>query len=85
MVKPLAFRSSIPSRRCMICRNEDMSSWISDSLKMTAKEGERKPSALLVHRELRSAFPDSAPRHENSTRRHLLEHDVNWSEWVEES
>lgn len=84
MVSPAAFRSSKSNRRCIICRNPPMSSWLAESLRMTIDSGERKPSASFVHGELRQAFPELAPAHENSTRRHLFDHEDVWRDWVEE-
>lgn len=85
MPEPKAFSSSKTRRKCFLCKNESASRWISDSLSMTRESGEPKPSAHFVHKELRLAFPDSSPAHENSTRRHLTEHDSVWGGWVEES
>ena len=83
MVKPAAFKPHKSNRRCLICKNPSMSSWLSESLRLTVDSGEKRPSAAFVHGELRQAFPEIAPAHENSTRRHLFDHDDVWREWVE--
>ena len=85
--KPVSFKFSDVAqlrRRCMICKDPDSSEWISESLRMTRESVEPMPSALFVHMELRLAFPDSSPAHENTTRRHLTDHDSVWRSWLEE-
>ena len=77
---PIVFKS--PSRRkCMICSDGEMSSWISECLKMTEESGQPKPSARFVHGELAEAFGERSPAHENSTRRHLKLHESRWDAW----
>ena len=85
--KPVSFKSSdaaIARRRCMICKDPDSSEWVSESLRLTRESGEPRPSALFIHKELRSAFPDVSPAHETTTRRHLNDHDLVWRSWLEE-
>ena len=85
--KPAPFKASDAAaarRRCMICKDPDSSGWITESLRLTRESGEPRPSVLFIHRELRSAFPDASPAHENTTRRHLTEHDLVWRRWLEE-
>lgn len=71
--------------RCTICSDQELSTWIRDSLKATKDAGAPKPAASTVHRGSLVAFGLRMPRHENSTRSHLAEHEEYWIEWVEEA
>jgi hypothetical protein len=78
--EPVVFKPP-RSRKCMICNDEEMSSWLSECLKITEESGQPKPSARFVHGELSGAFGKRSPAHENSTRRHLELHDSRWGAW----
>jgi len=82
LAKPIIFSDDRKrNRRCMICRDDELSLWIRDCIEMTIGAGEKRPSMLVVHESLKSSFPDRSPAHENSTRRHLLEHEPAWGRW----
>ena len=81
--KPKAFvRTYRP--RCFLCLEQDIATWIHECLEETKKAGGRRPTATLIHQEVSSTFPDRAPAHENSTRRHLTSHEPAFFEWDNE-
>ena len=71
--------------RCHICSDRELKDWMGASLKATKDAGARKPSAAAVHRGSVGVFGSRMPRHENSTRAHLTEHEDYWIDWVEEA
>ena len=82
-MKPIVF-SKKKITRCMICLDEEISSWVSQSIEMTKSEGEPKPSVELIHRALKDAYPDGCPLSVSSTRNHLQEHEEIWNSWKSE-
>ena len=78
--KPKVFAKPVRPR-CFLCQNPVASKWIHDSLLESKKVDPRRPTATLVHQEVAMAFPEAAPKHENSTRHHLLEHEPAFFDW----
>lgn len=79
-VKPIVFEKKA-SIRCMICLDEEVSSWISESIKLTISKGEPRPSAEFVHGVLKENYPDRCPRSVTSTKSHLRNHESSWNSW----
>ena len=69
------------SSRCSICRDGEVAEWIAACLNETNKLGARKPPASMVHREATAEFGERMPRHENTTREHLKNHEDMWNAW----
>ena len=70
-----------PVKKCAICTDPEVATWIRDCLEKTKSAGLLKPPASLVHREAKDAFPERMPVHENSTRRHLRDHEPAYTGW----
>jgi len=76
--------AKVPVRKCLICKDKEMSDWLRDCVIATVKAGEPRPPSALVQKEMRIAFGDRAPATAGSTRRHLREHEPAWREFDEE-
>lgn len=72
-------------KRCMICSDDEVREWLRGCIVETKKVGAKRPSAGMVHREIKTNFPGRHPRSENSTRNHLREHEPEWFRWSDEA
>jgi len=80
--KAAPFVSGPLPAKCILCIDTEVKQWLHDCLVATRKAENKRPGAAFIHREAKRAFADRVPAHENSTRRHLRDHEPAYYEWV---